>query len=403
MEAKSKYQALFVDDDPKVLNGLRRVLRPLRESWDMHFAASGPEALKLFEKQSFDLIISDMRMPEMDGEALLEKVRVISPHTVRVILSGYSEQETICKAVKHAHQFHAKPTSSDEIKLLMDRVIKMIHLLRNKEIRELVASIETLPSLPEYHTRLMEAIDSEKASLDDIAELISKDIGLSTNVLKLVNSAFFGHPKQVTEIVEAVWWLGLELLKALTLTSGLFIVFKFPPNLDVFFDDLMHHSLGSASIARNITLLESGNKNEADLAFLGGLLHDLGKLVLAYLDPDKYTAVLSKARENQVTIHNAEYESFGISHAEAGGYLTGLWGMNLAVVESLAFHHRPGESENQGFSILMAVHVANVLEYEFNPHAERTILAPEIDYVFLEKYKKLESLTTWRNTLTARK
>ena len=286
------YRALFVDDEENVLKALSRVLRPLRNTWEMHFASSGQEALDLMERNPFDLIVSDMRMPGMDGAQLLEKVRAISPRTVRIILSGQSERNAILKTVLHAHQFISKPTDAEEIRQLMERVVNLIGLLGNDRIRGLVAGIESLPSLPDYHARLIETIESEDATIKDIADLVARDIGMASNLLKLVNSAFFGHPRPVVELTEAVWWLGLELLKALALTVGLFSAFRGPAELEGFFSELMRHSLATGNIAKRICMEETRNRTEAELAFLSGLLHDIGKLVLASQDPEQYLNAL---------------------------------------------------------------------------------------------------------------
>jgi HD-like signal output (HDOD) protein/ActR/RegA family two-component response regulator len=398
MTDKTPYRVLFVDDELNILNGLKRVLRPIRSAWVADFALSGAEALRFFDTHSYDLIVSDMRMPGMDGAQLLENVRRRSPQTVRCILSGHSEKGTVLKTIMHAHQYLSKPTDQENIISLMDRVTDLLSLLRNPEIRKLVSAITALPSLPECHSSLMAAIDSEDSCLADIGALIAKDIGMSSNVLKLVNSAFFGHSGHISELSEAVSWLGLELLKALALTVGLFSAFNAPASLASFHKDLMRHCLATGLLAKRISSMENQGKAQIDEAFLSGLLHDLGKLALAYLAPEKYTMALQTVREKKISLSEAEESLFGASHAEVGGYIAGLWGMHLCVVEAIAFHHHPAKLRSLGFSSLMAVHVANVLAHEAVPDGTE-VPAPMIDMTYIEKNGKGESIPGWRKLI----
>jgi putative nucleotidyltransferase with HDIG domain len=395
MAGSMLFRALFVDDEINILNALKRVVRPVRNIWAVDFASSGAEALRLFENQSYDLIVSDMRMPEMDGAQLLKLVRTFSPQSVRCILSGFSERETLLRTAMYAHQYLSKPTDPADVLLLMDRVVKLLPLLRNPEIRKMISTIEALPSLPDYHRRLINAIDSDEASLSDIAELISRDIGMSSNVLKLVNSAFFGPPGGVLQLTESVSWLGLELLKALVLTVGLFSAFKAPALLTAFHKGLMQHCNTTGLLAKRISEMENQDRTQRDMAFLCGLLHDLGKLVLAYLAPEKYSEVLSRVKEKKCALSTIEQNIFGVTHSEVGAYIAGLWGMNLSVVEVIAFHHHPAMLATQGFSTLMAVHVANVLAQETFSDGSGA-LPPEMDMGFLELHGKGDSVPLWR-------
>jgi HD-like signal output (HDOD) protein/ActR/RegA family two-component response regulator len=395
MTLSKKYTAVFVDDDDNVLDGLKRVLRPMRQTWDIDFVSGGPDALRLFDEKQYDLIVSDMRMPGMDGAELLATVRKRSPRTVRIILSGHSERENILKTVLPAHQYYSKPAGPDDIKSMMDQVANVLTLLRKEHLKKLVSAIEALPCLPDYHSRLMTLIDAEHTSLEDIADLISKDIGMTTNVFKVVNSSFFGHPKEVSELTEAVWWLGLELLRALTLTGGLFASFKIPCSLQSFFKASMEHSLAVATAAKAISEIETTDKTAINASLLAGVLHDVGKLLLAYLEPGKYMEVLARSRNREMDLSAIEEEFFGASHAETGGFFTGLWGMNLSVITAIAYHHRPLDSIAGGRIALLAVHAANALVHEINDHG----IGPgksKIDACFLEKENACSKIAEWR-------
>src|SRR5579863_1343288 len=116
---------LFVDDEPKLLQGLQRQLRPMREEWDMHFVESGNSALEFMSGRPVDIIVSDMMMPGMDGSQLLAEVAKKHPQTVRIVLSGQAEREAVLRLVGPAHQFLSKPCEADELRKAVSRAFAL--------------------------------------------------------------------------------------------------------------------------------------------------------------------------------------------------------------------------------------------------------------------------------------
>ena len=156
-----KKRILFVDDEPEVLNGLKRMLRGMRHEWDISFATSGREALELFDDgPGFDVVVSDMRMPGMDGAQLLEEVKKRRPGAVRIVLSGHSEREMVMKSVGHTHQYLAKPCRPDVLKATVERACALRSLLANESLLELVTRLDKLPSLPSLYFQIMEELSS---------------------------------------------------------------------------------------------------------------------------------------------------------------------------------------------------------------------------------------------------
>lgn len=139
---------LFVDDDPNVLNGLKRSLWSMRKEWNMAFAPGGEEALKALEQAAFDVVVSDMRMPGMDGTQLQDEVLRRYPHIVRIILSGQSDQEMIFHSISATHQFLAKPCGGEQLKATIQRAFSLRDVLKSDSLRRLVAGMQTVPSLP---------------------------------------------------------------------------------------------------------------------------------------------------------------------------------------------------------------------------------------------------------------
>jgi len=229
-----------------------------------------------------------------------------------------------------------------------------------------------------------------------VGELISEDIGMTAKVLQVVNSAHFGLRVRASNPVHAAKMLGPTTIKALVLSSEVFSQFEQIQLPGTSFEKLLHHSQVVGSFARKIAEIEGEAKSTVEDAFLAGILHDTGKLILASNFPEQYTKVASLAAENDMTIWQAEQEMFGATHAEMGAYLVGLWGMSDSIVEALAFHHRPTESLDAKFGLVTAVHVANVLEGELHEESESKRSALDEDY--LAELNMADRLPIWRQS-----
>ncbi|MGI9490563.1 MAG: response regulator [Geminicoccaceae bacterium] len=217
-----KKRALFVDDEPMVLSGLRRMLRSLRHDWEMSFANSGQEALALLEEEDFAVVISDMRMPEMDGATLLNEVAGRHPAAARLVLSGHAELDAILRAVRPAHQFLAKPCDPKLLEQALQRILQVGCDVRQDEIRTKLGAHRRLPSPSSTIEALRTALSATPADLESVGTIIGSDIAMSIQVLRLVNSAFFGPPTRTLDPRRAVSVLGADILISLVDNVGLF-------------------------------------------------------------------------------------------------------------------------------------------------------------------------------------
>ena len=392
-----KKRILFVDDEAMVLQGLQRMLRSMRAEWDMEFVESAEAALRLLAQKPFDVIVSDMRMPRMNGAELLAEVMKRHPTTVRLILSGYADKDLILKCVGSTHQYLAKPCDAESLKATIARASNLEDSLRNGRLQTLVCQMDHLPSIPSHYMQVVQKSSRSDASVDEIGAIIGRDMGMTAQILKLTNSAFFGLGRQFSSAVEAVAYLGLDTIKSLVLSIHAFSQFDKAETGALKIEALWNHSLQVASSAKRISKLEGQEAKAVEEAFTAGMLHDIGKLVLAVNLPDEYTEVTRLAHTG-LELPLAEHQIFGANHADVGGYLIGLWGLPVPVVEAVALHHAPSRATQPIFSPLTSVHAANVLEWE-RPNAANGVPAPHFDDKYLGLVGVSSRLEVWRQAL----
>ena len=393
-----KQQILFVDDEPNLLHGLQRMLRPMRQTWDMYFAESGAEALRLIDQHPCDVVVSDMRMPGMDGSQLLREIRQHSPETIRFILSGHSETTMILRSVGAAHQFLAKPCDATTLKTTLDRVCRLRDLLPDASLLRLLTRIDRLPSPPCLYHQVVEAIQNPAPELSAIAELIACDMGMTAKILQIVHSAFFALQRQLSNPAQAVDILGLDTLQALVLNAQVFTAAQEPSNAGSPLSTLWTHSLAMAVCARAIMAAEGGNATELDEAFAAGLLHDVGTLVFICHLRELYDRSRHLIAAERLPARRAERDVIGATHAQVGAYLMGLWGLSDVIIDALAYHHEPSACSTQTWSPLAAVHIAETLVHDYLPNFEAG-MPPTLDADYLDTLGLRHRLPVWRQSV----
>lgn len=394
-----KRRILFVDDEPFVLHGLQRMLRPLRNEWDMDFVENSQQALERMAQVRCDVIVADMIIPGLNGVQLLEEVRERYPGCIRFILSGHADQELILKCVGVAHQFLAKPCELDDLEMAIHRALNLDTALQNETLRRLISHMDRVPSIPSVYVEVIRKLRDPEVSIEEIAEVIAKDIGMTAKILKLVNSAFFGLPQEVSNTAEAVAYLGLDMIKALVLALNAFSQFETLELDGITVEDVWKHSLLTAAAAKQIAALEGARRTVLEESFAAGLLHDTGKLILAANFAGPYAEAIRRAREKRVDLTLLEQQTFGATHADVGGYLLGLWGLPVPIVDAIALHHCPARMGKSKFSPLTAVHAANVLVQE--KHGSDTGSVPShLDLRYLRDLGLSERVAIWKQALT---
>jgi HD-like signal output (HDOD) protein len=393
MSAKPK-KILFVDDEPNILQSLKRGLRSMQYKWDMYFVLNGNDAISLMEEQNFDVILTKIILPDMPDNQLLKIVSEKYPNVARVILSGCTDQKIILKSLKYSHQFLAKPSNEKLIITAITKACVICDLLNDINLKKIVSGTLSLPSLPSLYHKINQEILSDNSSIQRIGTIISKDIGMSSKILQIVNSSYFGLPQKVSTIQDAVMFLGLDTIHALVISSDLFFEVDttfFPIS---FFENMQNHSIGTGMFARKIAKIKKCEKRICDYAFLAGVLHDVGKLVIISNWPEKYKEILKKAEKDKLKIIDVEKEILGTTHCNIGAYLMSLWGMNSFIVEAIAFHHYPNQIDTEQFSILSSVHVANVFEHVLKGNKKKSAV-DKIDLSYLTKIHCDNQISEW--------
>jgi HD-like signal output (HDOD) protein len=373
-----KQRILFFDDEPAILTCLQHLLHRDRKRWDMVFAPGGQPALDEVRKAPFDVVVSDMRMPDIDGATLLNRIKDECPATVRIMLSGHADREALVRALPAVHQLLSKPCDAATLRGAIERSLDSTNVARDAMIRQIVGGVDKLPTPPDISSELTRLMQSPATSVTDVAKVVTRDPALSAKLLQLINSAYFGTDQITTSIQQAVALLGIDRLRYITLTAS---VFSSPDDAapDVALDageasraitlqELQHRSMQAALLARSFAEPEM-----RDEVYAAGLLHDVGMIVLAMCRRSELITYCARARRGEDKLA-LEHELFGVTHADVGARLLAIWGLPSVLVDVVQYHHDPGSAPQARRQITSIVHVADALTTP-GDHAPRLDLA----------------------------
>ncbi len=349
-------RVLFVDDEPALLEGLRRSLYRAQKKWEMTFVTSAALAVAALRERAYDVVVSDMRMARADGAELLEIARDNSPQTARIVLSGYSEERQVTRLVPLAHQYLAKPCAPDRLQAAIEGCIKLQAMLHSPKVRALVGRVRTLPAIPRAYAELGEVMAREEATAAEVAAAAMRDSAIAAKILHVANSSFFRLARPVRRIEQAVVHLGFNAIRSLALSAEVFS--RWPCiSLEGFESDRIQAH--AQAVATGAYVLAAGQP-WADDAMLAGLLHDIGYWVLLQESPQEMVEVQRMARSEGISLPAAECRAFGASHAELGAYLLGLWGLPFPIIDAIAHHHAPELGAGE-FNPLAALTISHAL------------------------------------------
>lgn len=355
---------VFADEQQEVVDGIRQILNRRQQEWEIAFAGNCAEAIETMQRENIHVVVTDMDLPGGSGLDILKKVESDWPGTVRFILSTEADRKVVLQYLGVAHRSIAKPCKPEELRQFLNTSLGLRELLGNKELHARIATIGNLPSPPELYNRLMSELRNEDVSITRVADLVCQDVALTAKILQMINSAFFGLPKRVESVTQAVNYLGLEVIKALVLAAGTFSQFETEELPGVNVDTIYSHSLGVGTLAQKVGRKIGLTRPQCDEALMAGMLHDIGKLVMLAHVREDFGRAVRKSREQEMPLFEAEQLVLRVSHAEIGAHLLSLWGLPDAILEPVALHHDPLRMPCPERTVLTAVHIADALQHE---------------------------------------
>jgi putative nucleotidyltransferase with HDIG domain len=283
----------------------------------------------------------------------------------------------------------------ETLSLTLETASRLESILGNAACTRLLSQMRRLPSLPDLYLQITEELKTSNARMDVVAKLIAQDPLMTGKILQVVNSPYFGLGQHISEPIEAVMFLGVERIKSLILIAQVFTQVDVGKGFGFSMKDLWNHSLRVAQDARSIAQAEKTGERQSDLAFTGGLLHDLGKLLLAGNRPLEYARVIELVKKKGATPLEAELSVFQATHPELGASLLAIWGLPLEIIDAARWHHQPDQSEDQAFSVLTAVHAANVFANE-QPAQKGAAPSTGLNAAYLRRLGLENRLDDWR-------
>jgi putative nucleotidyltransferase with HDIG domain len=376
---------LFAPADPRTYRAWEAALRSYQDSWEAHLVLDGATAHKKLAETQWDAVVAHLAAE--NGLSLLTEARESYPEAVRI--GVVTHRQLRAPHPSFVHQVVSDPLDLKELEVALERSCRLRDLLRGERICQTVGELGELPSAPGAYLRLVEKLNRAETSVGEIAEIIEGDVGTSARLLQLVNSIIFRTSREIVTVKMAASFLGLDVIKNVVLSMEAFQAFEKIPAIPGFsLDKLQAHCRLTAAIAAQMQL--PGDVRDA--ALVAALLHDIGKLVLAYKMPDRFARLVARAHAEEKPLHQIEEELWGITHAEVGAYLLGLWGIPLRITEAIAYHHAPATVPHHRFDALAALYVANLLAHE----SEATVGDREWDLEFLEGTGVVSQLPEWK-------
>ena len=388
---------LFFATDPAERESVGS-LTAIGEGWENSLVDTFDEAVAAIQARPPHAIVVDHQAKNPSSAKLLNWAAEHCPRAVRLLLAESAEREQILRTVIASHQFLAKPVTADVLKGTIQSTLLLDGELPNEVLLTLASRIRVFPPLPSLYFRVLSELKSPDFSAETVGEIVAKDLAMTTRLLQVINSGFYSLPRRITDLTEAVSLLGQESVKSLIIGIHLFLEHEHLKPLYFSISQLWRHSTAVARGAWLIAQMETGNADLTEEAYTAGLLHDIGKLVLANNFEGQYNKVQKAARDSHRPLWEAETGEFGVSHAELGAFIMGRWGMPVALLEATALHHRPSRSGSREFSALTAVHIANALEYELRSPQEGNTPST-LDQSYVESLGLANSIDGWRECL----
>lgn len=387
-------RVLFVDDTESILFGYKKFCKMLfNDEWRFFFASDGAEAIDIIESYEIDMVVSDLDMPFYDGVHLMDYIVSKVPHIIRVIVSGTTSEEKRTAVIKSAHQFFEKPAIPGALKNMFHRILYLDTLLVSQKARNFIHSLGTLPVLPAAFRELHKECESPDFSLHSCGEIVAKDVALSANILKIVNSSFFDIPNRVHSPEQAVSLLGVNIIKAFIIQCYIYDNFGSGHDSPLSIEQFTQDSFKRAKIAKHLAKFQGESSSRVEKIYVTTLLHNIGSLILNYKQPRIYGQILEDSKQLELPVSELEKTYFRCSHEEVGAYILGLWGFDQEVLEAVVAHHSPSKSHRKSHDLLDYIYAADHLFADLD--SSYSYIVPE-DTEYAQFRNLLPKLKEWR-------
>jgi len=368
--------------EPALLEMLAEYLSQTNSSWTIQPYSNPAVALEAARREKPQLVISDFSMPQMTGAVLLEQIRLDSPHTIRILVSGYADPKAMGNKISAAHQYLAKPFSLADIRSKIQKALTAQDRFQNPEIRGAVLAIRTLPAMPRIYYELLAALEDPDRSYTDVVEILAREPVISAKMLQMANSPLFregGAP--VIDLLQAITVLGTERIKAAVLSHQLFG--SYTPIPDYFLPGVLsQHRWDTANTSYKIAVRMDLSEDQIRDAYVSGLMHDMGRLVLLDNFGPQYREACLKALEEKKTVAEAEMAAFKVTQADVIGFLVSLWGMRDRISNAIIYQEKPWMAPNEDSrKTATAVYVAHLKSNKFRRSETFPQPLPNNDYL----------------------
>ncbi|MEA1976152.1 MAG: HDOD domain-containing protein [Bacillota bacterium] len=331
----------FVDDEKQILRALKRSF--ILSDYDCIFFDRGSLLLEYLEENPIDILITDIRMPEMDGITLLKTVKQKQPKVIRMVLSGYTDSRQILAVLDSglARQYVYKPWDNEELLAQIDRLLKLVDRMKQPHLMEAINGLGALPTIPEIYQKVTALIESE-ASAQEVAKVVESDPSISSHLLRIVNTAYYGL--HTGSVQKAIVMMGMSNVRQIILTNAVFKKADKIPNGKVLWQHAAVVNQGVAFLYQQIHGKHLPSYNET-----AGLMHTLGMIFMATLRTKKYSKLMERldmdiTLGNHHTLLSLESEIFGADHTEISSFLLNWWEFPFDIVE-VAYHYRNPQEE----------------------------------------------------------
>lgn len=387
-------KVLLLEDERRIIEEMNQQFARAPHNWDLAQAGDSASAWQHFVDGPVDIIIARITAADENGAGFWRRLIEASPQTVRLaIASSRLEPIRAAESLQYTHQCLSEDIRADLLIKGIDFVVYLQNRLANLRLEAEIGGLLSLQALPDNYIGIIKELQSPEPSVKKISGLIQQDMAMTARVLQLVNSAFFSLPNRVAKVDQAVSLLGISTIRSMLVSMQLFSVFEGGPVPKRHAEQVWEHSVKVAGLAREIAAREGASDRDQENALLAGMLHDIGKLILFKL-PEYREALTARIRAGINDEYSLEKELYGSTHAEAGGYLIGIWGINSTVAEIVAHHHKPAESRSMtGFTPLTAVHAADFIIH--NRNQPSGAVKPALDESYMESLEYMGKMQEW--------